>query len=227
MAAGLAYILKGEAATNQLFLFTSKRYNLALLGYGLCQLAVVNLAGKVPGGPLFVFGPILATISGLQGYVYGVRGWDYQKKSTTIAADLKTAVTQLVRSFVKLPKTFSSVVYLVATLMLATMKLAKAKEIVEILSTGGGDMSKILVPLARFGRLALFASVVYSLKDGADRGILDGKGFIQLNFLSAVSFAALAAYAGPTTNPIGGLSAFFALVCAFNGLASTLNKERL
>jgi len=122
------------------------------------------------------------------------------------------------------PKNIVATGYLAATLMVTTMKLAKLKEVFEIAITSSSQ--SVLVPLARFARLALLAYVVYTLKDGADRGILDGTSFIQLNFLSSASFGALAAYVlKEGTAGLGGAAAFFSVFCAFNGVVSTLKRK--
>jgi len=225
LAAALAFILSGAASKDNLFLFTSKRYNLTLLAYGLCQLAVVILAGR-QAPPQWLIPPVLAIISSIQGYSFGVRGWALQKPAGTILNDFKKTIAQINLSFLKLPKNLKSGGYLGATLMLATMKLVKLKEIAEIvLDASNKANGGILVPLARFGRLALFTSVVYSLKDGADRGILDDStSLIQLNVLSSASFAALAAYVGVSTQ-IGVLAAFFSIFCAWNSAMSIFSKK--
>lgn len=224
LAAGLAYVLSKATANDQLFLFTSKRYNLALLEYGVCQLAVVALAGQIPGGNLFLLGPSLATISSIQGYALGVRGWYYQKPVGAIVEDVKKSTSQTMSSLVKVPKNIQSCVYLGATLLLATMKFVKFKEICEILLAKSDIRTSLLVPLARFGRLALFTGVVYSLKDAADRGFLNSSNLIQLNVLSSASFAALASYAGTSTR-VGGLAAFFSIFCALSVAASVFVKN--
>jgi hypothetical protein len=41
-------------------------------------------------------------------------------------------------------------------------------------------------------KMSLFAAVVYTLKDAADRKRLEGTTFIELNFLSSVMFVAMA-----------------------------------
>ena len=230
MASGLAYILSKASNRNHLSVFTSKRYNLALFGYGITQLLVITLAGKIPGGSLMILGPLLATISSIQGYTYGVRGWLYDKAPVgDIVGELKNTSCQILKSIVKVPKmNVQSIGYLSATLMLGGMKLMKFKEICEILikAKGSSDVAaSLLVPLARLGRLAMFSAVVYMLKDGSDRKLLDTPNMIQLNLLSAISFAALASYVGVSSTavtPIGGAAAIFSIFCGVNGLISML-----
>mmetsp|Transcript_26795 Transcript_26795/g.39642 ORF Transcript_26795/g.39642 Transcript_26795/m.39642 type:complete len:335 (-) Transcript_26795:178-1182(-) len=220
MAAGLACILNFAAVEDRLFLFTSKRYNLALMEYGVCQLVATALAGRVPrGGFILLAGPLFATISTFQGYIFGVRGWTYQKPVGAIVGDLKKGTSQTLSSLFKVPKNIKSFGYLGGTLLVAAMKLEKLKEIGEVLVAKSDVRTALLVPLAGFGRLALFTSVVYNLKDGADRGILDNINFIGLNLLSAFSFAALVSHVG-TNTPVGGFSAFFSVFCALNGVIS-------
>lgn len=219
LASGLAFILSKASAQDNLFLFTSKRYNLALLNYSACHLAGAILAGLVPGKNLFLYGPLLAAFSSIQGYTLGVRGWTYEKPVGAIVADLKKTTSQTLSSLVKVPKSIQSFGYLGATLLLATMKFAKLKEIVDILIAKSDVRTSLLVPLASFGRLALFTCVAYTLKDGSDRGLLGSTNLIQLNLLSAGSFAALASYVGINTQ-VGGLSAIFSLFCALNGVLS-------
>ena len=223
LAAGLAYILSKAASKDHLFLFTSKRYNLALLGYGACKLAVTAIAGRVPGGPLLLLGPLLANISSIQGYSIGVRGWEYEKPAGSIVIDVKKSASQAISSMLKVPKT-QSLGYMGATLLLVALKLDKLKKICEIILSNNDVGASLLVPLARFARLAIFSAVAYTLKDGADRGLLDSPNFILLNLLSAASFGALASYVGATT-AVGGLAALFSVFSGVNGLISVLKSE--
>lgn len=231
LAAGLSYILTKAADKDTLDLFTSKRFNLALLGYSSLSLVMVGLAPQLRR-PLFIGPPLLVAISSIKGYAYGVRGWDLQKPAATIARDLKKTVTQTLSSLAKLPKTLQSFGYSAATLLLGVMKLAKVKEIVTILASSTSQ-SDLLVPLARLARLSLFSAVVFSLKDAADRGLLEGRTFIQLNLLSSACFGALAAFVlkGATSSAqiqaVGGVAAVFSIFCAWNGVASILKAHAM
>ena len=57
---------------------------------------------------------------------------------------------------------------------------------------GGAAPIAISGRLIRFAKLSLLASLVFSLKDAADRGRLDGTTFVQLNFLSSFAFGTMA-----------------------------------
>jgi hypothetical protein len=225
MAAGLAWILKDQDVKDNLFLFTNKRFNLGLLEYGICQLIVLMLAKRVPGGnSIFGLGPVLLTLSSLQGYTYGVRGLDYSKGGPmSLVKDLFTGVGQTLLSIVKIPKNINSAVYTVATLLVFSMKVAKLQEVVDIVSKKG-DTSSLLVPIARLGRLALMTILVYSLKDAADRGMIDSPTFIKLNALASASFASLALYIGKAT-AVGGMAAFLAVFCGAKGVVSIVKKK--
>ena len=230
LAAGLSYILTQSTNNDTLGLFTSKRYNLALLGYAGISLALVGLAQQLRK-PLFIIPPLLATISCMKGYASGVRGWDLQKPAVAIVCDLKKSTAQTLSSLLKVPKTMQASAYTAATLLLAAMKLAKVKEIIEMIASSSSQ-SNLLVPLARLARLSLFTAVVYSLKDAADRKMLEGESFIQLNLLSAASFGALASFLLKKATPkstqlpiVGGAAAFFSVFCACNGAASILKKK--
>ena len=132
-------------------------------------------------------------ISCIKGYAYGVRGWDLRKPVVAIVSDLKKSTTQTISSLLQVPKTKQASGYTAATFLLVAMKLAKVKEIIGMLASSSSQ-SNMLVPLARLARLSLFTAVVFSLKDAADRRMLEGENIIQLNLLSAASFGSLAAF---------------------------------
>ena len=109
--------------------------------------------------------------------------------------------------------------------MLTIMKSAKLVEIFRLIN-GGASGLIVYSRVSRFARYAMMASVMYTLKDAADRDRLEGTTFIELNFLSSVVLAALASYFGFVT-PIGGAAAAFAVFSAWNGVAAVGKKRQL
>jgi CDGSH-type Zn-finger protein len=225
LASGLAYILSSAVKGGRLSSDTYKRLNLALIEFGMIGVlgwGLVKFGEVTPGFSPILIPPLLATIHGIKGYGYGVLGLD-KSGSTSLLADFGQGVVSTVKGYVSAPKTVKAAGYLAATWMVTGMKLAKLAELAKLVGEGASGLT-IFTRLSRFARYAMLSTVLYTLKDAADRGRLEGTTFIELNFLSAGVLAALASYAS-ISSPLGGAAAAFSLFSAFNGVASIL-KER-
>jgi hypothetical protein len=130
------------------------------------------------------------------------------------------------QGLVSVPKNLKAAGYLAATGMVTGMAIAKLAEFYKLTQEGaGGSATAVAVGLGRFARLELLGTLLYTLKDAADRDRLEGTTFIQLNFLSSVAFAAMSAYLG-VTNRLGGAAAFFSTFSALSGVKSILKKRQ-
>lgn len=221
MPAGISYILISAASHDRLGSDTYKRMNLALLENSLVGLSVVALAG---GNKLLTLSYVLSAINTIKGFTYGVLGWE-KKSDATLLGDLANGTKDTVKGFLSIPGKLRPFGYWALTCMLALSKLAKLKEIVQLVQANSVAAAGIAPLLARFNRLALLTLMSYTLKDAADRDRLGGTTFIQLNYLCALSMGVNAFFSGGMTTPIGALSAVFALFCAFNGITSYAKNQ--
>merc|ERR1711862_97308 len=117
--------------------------------------------------------------------------------------------------------------YLVATALAVAATVLKLKEIVlfvRVNALGSG-----LAPLlARFNRLGLLSSMLYTLKDAASRDRLSGSTFIQLNFLCAIGLLVNGLFiSGGLKSTLGAANAIFAVFCAFHGVTSYIRNRYL
>jgi hypothetical protein len=249
LAAGLAYILAGAAKNDRLKSDTYKRLNLGLVLYGAVGLSMVGLSSSFRL-PIYVIPPLLAFINSIKGYAYGAMGWD--KKSGKIISDLTEGTKSTFWGMLTIPKNVKALGYSSATLMMGIWKIEQLVKFVQQALKGANGMIIsdisglyytatrdifllcIATSLARVGRMALFTTVLYTLKDAADRGRLEGTTFIGLNFLSSLTFAAMAAdLLGNTFLGLANGSTKFRAACAFfsvfsacNGAASILKKRQ-
>ena len=201
---------------------TYKRLNLALLEYGIVGLSVVALSTRRNAMLAFAF--ILSVINSLEGYVYGVLGWDKQN-GASLTDDIVKGTKETVRGFVSIPKNLKSFGYLVSAWLIASFKLMKLYEIAKFIQTNSVTAELAMI-LARFNRLALLTIMNYTLKDAADRDRLGGTTFIQMNYLCSIAMGVQAAfYTGGLSTPVGALSSFFAAFFAFNGISSYMKNQ--
>jgi hypothetical protein len=216
LVAGVSHILRGAAQHDRLSSDTYKRLNLFLAVYGMLSLSMALLAPETFHGPLFIVPPVFATVNAIKGYGYGVLGWDKKKKKSSsgrslLQSDIWNGFQETVKNLFSLPKGSSttenivsisslakSIGYLAATWAVALLAVGKAWDIVQLAAGGGAAAgtapTKILIAsrCSRLARLTLLSSILYTLKDAADRNRLTGTTFIQLNALSSWAFATMA-----------------------------------
>lgn len=223
MPAGLSYILISAAKYDRLGSDTYKRINLSLLEYATLGLGVITLSGG--GNPILKVAYIITLINTIKGYAYGVLGLDKKSDSDTLLQDFAKGIESTIKGTFSDPKNMKSLGYLVALLMVASMKLLKLKEII-IAARSAVAAKDIAMSLARFNRLSLLALMIYTLKDAADRDRLGGTTFIQLNYLCALILGIVGVLGGGVMSPLGGANVAFAAFFAMNGLSSYLGKKK-
>lgn len=218
MPAGISYIMSGAASHDRLNSDTYKRLNLALLEYGIVGLSILSLGGFKR--PVMTLAFALTVINSIKGYAYGVLGWDKKSTETTLLKDITKGTKDTIKGFLSVPKNFNSFGYLVATYMVASMKLLKLKEVVEFIQANS-IAEGLAMPLSRFNRLAFLTLMIYTLKDAADRDRLSGTTFIQMNYLCSLAMGVnYFFYTSGIATPLGALAAFFSAFFAFNGIIS-------
>lgn len=221
----LLYILKGAAAHDRLSSDTYKRLNLSVVAYSTVQL-LMPFTSRVED--LFLKGPaLLALVNGVKGYSYGVLGWDKSKSIGSMRVDIKAGFLSSIMGLQTVKQ--QSIGYLVGILFLAAMSNAKLLELCKILvvpsEEGVSKSVMILSRVSRLARLGLMTSIVYTLKDAADRGRLGGTTFVQLNYVMAAAFLSMSFYlsqVGPT--PFGVLSGGLFVLTLFNGVTNARKK---
>lgn len=215
----LLSILKGAAANDRLSSDTYKRLNLSVVAYALLQL-LLPVTGWVDR-LFFKLPALLALVNGVKGYGYGVLGWDKSKDKSTILTDIKEGFSASIKSLSTYNK--QSVGYVVGTAFLAAMGAVKVLELIKVLLFPGADAANksimILSRVSRIARLGLMTSIMYTLKDAADRGRLNGTTFVQLNYLMTAAFLTMTFYLSPLgPTPLGTISGGLSVLTLYNGV---------
>ena len=220
IASGLCYILRGATEHDRLQSDTYKRLNIGLLGFSLMSLPAIP--GEASFLPTFVpalFLSIVATLARIFGVSISYRGWakgmgDKAAPRTLIAESLKGARETLgglrVKNKGKLYRNFLVLVMLAgfSSLMDGIFNVRYAKD----LAIGAFEIS---LHWSAVARLFMLSTMIYALKDAAERERLNGTTFIQLNVM--VALWAFLVGIGQTIYPLGFAPTRGALMFAFGG----------
>eukprot|EP00980_Cylindrotheca_fusiformis_P030943 scaffold25665_cov113-Cylindrotheca_fusiformis.AAC.3 len=224
MPAVVAYLLVDAAKNDRLQSDTYKRLNLALLEYGVLGLATVAMAAEKQGKPLAYLPFVLTMTNSIKGYAYGVLGWDKKNAETSLVQDFRQGIASTLKGLIKIPKSLNSLGYLSATLLVGGLTLSNLLEMFKLFPSSSG-LPGIAPILSRFNRLLFLTTILYTLKDAADRERLTGTTFIRLNYLAAVAVAANSVFLGGLTTKVGIAATAFAATFAFNGIYFERSKE--
>ena len=218
IASGLCHILKGATEHDRLQSDTYKRLNIGLLGFSLMSLPAIP--GEASFLPTFVpalFLSIVATLARIFGCFISYQGWVQgmggKAAPRTLLRDVfKGAKETLgglrVKNKGKLYRNFLILVILAAfsSLMDGIFNVRYAKH----LAIGAFEIS---LHWSAVARLFMLSTMIYSLKDAAERERLKGTTFIQLNIM--VALWAFLVGIGQTIYPLGLAPARGALMFAF------------
>ena len=202
MAATLSYIIlsnSGAAASQTknyrlLASTTYKRLNLLLTQYGALGLILAGLVRQ----PTKVFWYVWAALSfftminALEGYAYGVRGWNLEGDLALVPKDLVQQVKDTAKSIFSIPSNLQSAEYWLCTVAVGSLAVSNLVEMIRLVVSRASPMTAVARLLSHHGRLVLLTGTSLMLQDAAERGRLQGTTFIQLNFLSAFVFGAMA-----------------------------------
>ncbi|KAL3915622.1 MAG: hypothetical protein SGARI_008145, partial [Bacillariaceae sp.] len=216
----LLFILRGAALNDRLSSDTYKRLNLSVVAYSVMQLLlpVTGWTDRL----FFKLPALLALVNGVKGYGYGVLGWDKSKKMSTVVADIKEGVSSSIQNLAKYNK--QSIGYVIGTTFLGTMAAVKLLELLRVMIFPAGDTAAnvsmmILSRASRIARLGLMTSIMYTLKDAADRDRLGGTSFVQINYLMTAAFLTMTFYLSPTgPTPLGSVSGALSVLTLYNGV---------
>ncbi|CAJ1948293.1 unnamed protein product [Cylindrotheca closterium] len=223
---GIAYILKKAAENDRLGSDTYKRLNLGLLQYGLLGGLTVGIAATTQQtNPLAYLPFVLSMINSIKGYAYGVLGWDKKSSDSSLMQDFGGLIKATNQALITKPKTVQSVCYLVASLLVGTLKITKAVDMVKIIRNGGG-LPSLSPVLSQYNRLAFLTIALVTLKDACDRDRLSGTTFIQINYLGGLIMAANSAFMGGLTTRLGATAALLSLFLTLSGLSSYLERNK-
>ncbi|CAB9499919.1 expressed unknown protein [Seminavis robusta] len=206
LAGGVAYILTSAATNDRLGSDTYKRLNLMLSKFGLAWLLAAILVtqrtatplsrgAKIVCNPLVVLASLSATINGIKGWGYGVKGWD-KKGDASFGNDLVGLFQSSMGVFVSAIPDASSGIYLLGTLFSAGLLVKKAIELGELILGGGGAATgaQLAVRILAMAKLQLLAGVIFVLMDAAKRKRLSGSTFVELNVLSSIVWLGMGAF---------------------------------
>lgn len=223
---GIAYILIGAAKNDRLTSDTYKRLNLGLLQYGILGGLTVGFAAmKEQTNPISYLPFVLSIINSVKGYAYGALGWDKMSSEVSLFQDFRTLIKSTNQALITKPKSVQSVCYLVAALLVGTLKVTKAIDMVKIFKSGSGFTS-ISPVLSQYNRLAFLTIALVTLKDACDRDRLSGTTFIQMNYLAGLITAANSAFMGGLTTSMGATAALLSLFLTLSGLSSYFERSK-
>ncbi|KAL3917763.1 MAG: hypothetical protein SGILL_004558 [Bacillariaceae sp.] len=219
----LLFILKGAASANgdRLSSDTYKRLNLSVIAYALLQL-LLPVSGWIDR-LFFKLPALLAIVNGIKGYGYGVLGWDKAKEKSAIITDIKDVFTSSVKSLTSYKYSKESIGYVIGTAFVGAMGVVKVMELFKTVLFPGAEAANksmmILSRVSRIARLGLMTSIMYTLKDAADRGRLSGTTFVQLNYLMTAAFLTMTFYLSPLgPTPLGTISGGLSVLTLYNGV---------
>lgn len=164
-------------------------------------------------------------INSIKGYGYGLKGWELAP--TCAKEDLLNGISSNLGCMTKIPN-MKSAGYWAATVAMISMTAAKAYEVLNVLISSSGDSFLLGTRLFRLAKFKLLAVIMFTLKDAADRGRLEGTTFVELNLMAAVSYALWAVFAmqdAAYTMPYAASMGLISLFTAFNGLSSISKKN--
>ena len=223
---GIAYILMGAATNDRLSSDTYKRLNLGLLQYGLLGGLTVGIAATtLQTNPLAYLPFVLSMINSIKGYAYGALGWDKKSSSSSLVQDFGALIKSTNQALITKPKTVQSVCYLVTALLVGTLKISKAVDMVKIIRNGSG-LPSLSPVLSQYNRLAFLTIAVVTLKDACDRDRLSGTTFIQINYLGGLIMAANSAFMGGLTTSMGATAALLSVFLTLSGLSSYFERSK-
>jgi hypothetical protein len=192
MAAGLCHILKGAAKHNRLNSDTYKRLSVGLLGFTLLSLfALPGEAGflptAVPSVVLFMIltlSRLLGASAAYRGWVQGVRG-DAKASPRQLGKELYQGTLDSIKGlrvqFKQKALTYRNLLLIVivscfSSIMEGIFDLRYKKDLL----IGNFEIS---LQWSAVARLFMISTMIYSLKDAAERDRLTGTTFIQLNLM--------------------------------------------
>ena len=220
LVAGVSTIMASAAENDRLKSDTYKRLNLAMLGYALLSLKVLSLTDA----PKYVILPFaISIVNTIKGYTYGVLGWDKKNMDTSLGKDFLSGFVSTPKGLFSIPTNLKSLGYLSAFSLFARQAVVK---LLSLKATDGG--AAMIKPLTQFGRMVFFLSILYTLKDAADRDRLKGTTFVQLNYMSALFMATNTIMVAATVGSIPSLiPAAYTVFFALNGVSSFFERQKV
>jgi hypothetical protein len=235
IAAGLCFILQTATQHDRLNSDTYKRLNVGLLGFSVMSLAAIpGEAGFLPTFVPALLLSAIATVARLAGLTAAYRGWVQglggKASFRNLAQDFFQGTMESIRGLRvkqkgKLYRNFLLLVIFsgLSSFMDGIFKLRFAKDLV----IGAFEIS---LQWSAVARLFMISTIIYSLKDAAERNRLQGTTFIQLNVM--VGIWAFMVGIGQTLHPLGSAPKRGALMFAFgapfliNALANAVKKSK-
>jgi hypothetical protein len=194
LAAGTCHILADATSNDRLSSDTYKRLNCGLFFF--CFVTLFAIPGEAAFHPQF--GPAILLMMAMtfikgwgcslayEGWKTGVEESSGRNASMTVkqlAAEFGYGIKSTVSGLFHTPrKGFVYLLYLLVVLAGGFSAVMEAQFYMKY----SAPLFDISLQWSAFARLALVSSMVYSLKDAAERGRLTGTTFIQMNFMVAL-----------------------------------------
>jgi len=193
VAATLSYILSGASQNNRLASATYKRLNLLLIQYGAIGLILAGLL-RPPAWYVWACISFVSVINAIEGYGVGVRGWNLEGDMALVRKDLVQQVKNTVQRICFIPSNLQSAEYWLCSVAVSSLAVSNLLVMIQYLvdRRRAYPVTTMARLLSHFPQLVLLAGTCLTLQDAAERGRLQGTTFIQLNFLSAFVFGAMA-----------------------------------
>ena len=205
LAAGLCYILQRATNHNRLGSDTYKRLNIGLLGFSAVSLtAIPGEAAFLPTAALAMV--LTAGMTAVRLYLAKVAftGW---KRGVNSASSLVEEFVQGCKDTfqgLKVQNAKKALTYRNCLLLVLMGMMSSVMEglfLIRYLEEFKRSLFEVSLQWSALARLGMISTMIYSLKDAAERDRLSGTTFIELNLM--IGFWALAVALGQGVTPLG------------------------
>lgn len=203
LAGAVNYILQGATIHDRLNSATYKRLNVGLVLFAIISL--FSLPGEASfassfGTSMSIFGimslsKVLGTVAALSGWRRGVLGWvnSDEQKNNVFQFLIRETWTGMKESWYGF-KSEEKDVNIYRTLFVLVFFFGLGNNVMSLyhfFKVKSASPFQISIYVSAIARLSMISTIIYTLKDAAERKRLSGTTFIQLNFMLGLWAAAV------------------------------------